>query len=153
MKAILPGVMLKEKKTMKGRTKKKKERRLTSRMEKTKGLVKEGYSIKKAMELAGYAQTTINTHYKNLLDKLDLPELLRGLKPASAILNYKAIKVLDEEMDKENSRERIRAADVAVKMGKLHLGEDKAPPVIKFHSQTTNKAILVNTKGQQQSPI
>lgn len=101
------------------------------------------------MELTRYAQSTISSHYKDLLDRLDLPELLRGLKPASAILNYKATKVLDEEMDRENSRERIRAADVVVKMGKLHLGEDRAPPVIKFHFQTVDKGILLNIGGQK----
>ena len=138
---------------MKKRKVKKRDKSLTPRMEKTKALVKEGFSIRKAMELAGYAKSTISSHYKELLDRLDLPELLRGLKPATAILNYKAIRVLDEEMDKENSRERIRAADVAVKMGKLHLGQDEAPPRIVYQFQTNiDKAVLVNTGEQKENP-
>ncbi|NIS59892.1 MAG: hypothetical protein GTO13_04045, partial [Proteobacteria bacterium] len=121
MKTLVPGVILKEKKAMKRRTKNKGEKRLTSRMDTTRELVKEGDSIRKALELAGYVQSTVNSRYRQYIEKPDLPELLRGLKHGSAILNYKAIKVLDEEKDKENASERIRAADVAVKMGKLHL--------------------------------
>ncbi len=110
MNEITPGLILKEKKTTKRLTINKWEKRLTPRTEKTKELVKEGYSIKKALESAGYAQSTFNSRYRQYLEKLDLPELLRGLKQGSTILNYKAIKVLDEEMDKTNSRERIWAA-------------------------------------------
>jgi hypothetical protein len=116
-------------------------------MEKTKARVREGFSIKKALELAGYSQSTINSNWKDYLIKLDLPELLRGLKHGSALLNYKAIKVLGEEMDKENSRERIRAADVAVKMGKLHLGQDEAPPRIVFQFQTIDKQLVIEGDG------
>ncbi len=150
IKAIVPGEILREKKAIKRRKIKKREKRLTPRMEKTKELVREGYSIRKAMEIAGYSQNTINSRYRQYLEKLDLPELLRGLKPASAILNYKVIKVLDEEMDKENSRERIRAADVAVKMGKLHLGEDKAPPKIVFQFQTIDKQLIIGGDSGEQ---
>ena len=143
MRTIVPSVMFKEKKAMKRRNTNKREKRLTPRMEKTKELVKEGYSIKKALELAGYSQSTINSRYRQYLERLDLPELLRGLKHGSAILNYKALKVLGEEMDKENSRELIRAADVAVKMGKLHLGQDEPPPKIVFRFQTFKKRLVI----------
>jgi len=149
MKPVIPGLMMREKKAVKGRKIKKEEKKLTPRMVKTKELIKEGYSIKKALELAGYSQSTINSRYRQYLEKLDLPELLRGLKHGSAILNYKVIRVLDEEMDKENSRERIRAADVAVKMGKLHLGKDEAPPKIVFHFQTIDKQLVIDADKRE----
>jgi hypothetical protein len=150
MKEVIPKVMLRERKSRKRRIKKRRNRR-TPRMERTKDLIKEGYSVKKAMELAGYSESTINSSWKDYLIRLDLPELLRGLKHGSAILNYKAIKVLDEEMDKEDSRERIRAADVSVKMGKLHLGEDKAPPRIVIHLQTIDKQLVIEGAGGERT--
>ena len=150
MKETVPNLILKEKKAMKRRKIKKGEKRQTPRMEKTKELIKEGFSIKKALELAGYSQSTINSRYRQYLERLDLPELLRGLKQGSALLNYKAMKVLDEEMDKENSRERIRAADVAVKMGKLHLGEDKAPPRIVVQLQSIDKQLVIEGNSEEQ---
>jgi hypothetical protein len=147
MKTIIPNMLLREKKSIRKRTKEKRAKRLTPRMERTRKLVKEGYSIKKAMELAGYGKSTIDSSWQDYLVKPDLPELLRDLKQGSAILNYKAIKVLGEETDREDSRERIRAADVAVKMGKLHLGEDKAPPRIVFQFQTIDKQLVIEGDG------
>jgi len=78
MKAVVLKVMLRERK-FNNRRLKKRRNRLTPRMERTKELVKEGYSVKKAMELVGYAQSTINSSWQHYLTKLDLPELLRGL--------------------------------------------------------------------------
>lgn len=54
-----------------------------------------------------------------------------------------AIKVLDEEMDEEHSREQIPAADVAVKMGKLHLGQYEPPPKIVFQFQSIDKQLVI----------
>ena len=137
-------VVLKEK-TRSEKRKIKRAKTVTPRMEKTKELIKEGYSIQMAMREAGYKETTIKSRSRDYLKMLDLPELLQGLKYGSALLGYKAQKVISEELDGEKAPERIKAADVATKMSKQYIGEDKSPPKIIFHFQTIqDQQITIN---------
>ncbi|NIO19206.1 MAG: hypothetical protein GTN76_00245 [Candidatus Aenigmarchaeota archaeon] len=75
--------------------------------------------LKKAMELAGYSPSTIEHNANLYMKKLDLDELRRGLGIKAALSGTKAFKVLDEEMDGKEPNDRIKVADVALKLERL----------------------------------
>lgn len=88
----------------------------------TKALVKEGYSLKMAMKIAGYSPSTIQKKASEYLKKLSLDELRKGLKIQTALSTFKAFKVLDEKMeDAEKDSDQIKAADAVLRSGKTFL--------------------------------
>jgi DNA-binding NarL/FixJ family response regulator len=57
----------------------------TEKMVKTVALVKEGYSLKRAMLEAGYSPKTVEKKASEYMKRLDLGELKRGLRIQNAI--------------------------------------------------------------------
>jgi len=150
MKTIIPGVLMKERKDTSKR-KIKKNRLQTPRMQKTLEEVKQGCSIQKAMELAGYSPKTIKHRWRDYLDRLDIQELMRGLKTGTAILHYQILKVLDEELKGDDVRERLRAADIGARMGKVHLVKEEVPSNITFSFQTIQGENIQINQGKDPS--
>jgi hypothetical protein len=147
MKTIIPGILMKERRDNKKR-KIKKNRLPTPRMRKTLEQVKQGCSIQKAMELAGYSPKTIKHRWRDYLDRLDIQELMRGLKTGTAILHYQILKVLDEELKGDDVKERLRAADIGARMGKVHLVKEEVPSNITFAFQTINAENIQINQGK-----
>ncbi|MFX0199215.1 MAG: hypothetical protein ACFFCW_24090 [Candidatus Hodarchaeota archaeon] len=136
MKDIVPSVVLKERKPRK-RTYRKKKPRYSEKLTKTRELVADGFSLKKALELAGYAPSTVKHNANLYLKKLDLDELKRGLKINTALSGFKALKVLDELMvSAEKDSDKIKAGDSVLRAGKTHLVKDETPPSYTFILQT-----------------
>lgn len=135
MEVIVPGVVLRERKDTRKR-KIKRNHPPTEKMEKTLEEVKAGCSIQKAMQLAGYSEKTIRHNWKNYLDRLDIQELMRGLKTGTAILHYEVLKVLSEELKGDEAKERLRAADIGTRLGVVHLKKEEVPSNITFAFQT-----------------
>lgn len=104
--------------------------------------------LKKAMELAGYSPSTIE-HKANLyMKKLDLDELRRGLGIKAALSGIKAFKVLDEGMDGKEPKDRIKAADAALKAGKIHLGKEEVPTQVNWFFQTNIDKTIITKKRE-----
>jgi hypothetical protein len=156
MKKIVPGVVLRGAKAGKRKYNRRKEPKLSEKMVKTKELIQEGYALKKAMELAGYAPSTIEHNASLYMDKLDLNELKYGIKISTALSSIKALKKLDEKMDTAvKDQDQIRAADSVLKAGKIHLQTESVPPKIIFRAQTINMEMInqLKTKPEFQDNI
>ena len=135
--------------------KRKKGKTDSPRLTEMKGLVKEGYSLKKAMELAGYAPSTIQKKASEYLKKLDLDELKKGLKIETALSSYKAFKTLNEKMtNAEKDGDQIRAADAVLKAGKVYLTKEPGDTTLVFQLQTIQgEQIILNAPGKPDETI
>lgn len=130
--------------------KSKKKRQLTERMKKTLALVKEGYSLRRAMIEAGYSETTAQKKASEYLRRLDLDELRKGLKVQTALSSHKAFKVLDEMMDNAGKDgDKIKAADAVLRSGKTYLERDPGDTTIVFQLQTIKgEKIFLNSPAK-----
>ena len=102
--------------------------------------LKEGYSVKKSMELAGYSPSTIETQAKRTVaNNIDVDELHRTLKGRSLYANHLALDVAEEMMDpKKEDKTRSYGAKLALDNAKIHLGKDQTPPNITFRFTAIN---------------
>jgi len=122
---------------MKRKKPKKKKKPPTERMAKTMALVKDGFSIKRAMIEAGYSPMTAQKKGAEYLRRLDLTEIKRGLRIQNAISSIKAQKVLSEKMTSaEKEGDQIKAADAVLRASKTFLAESSGDTTYTFVCQT-----------------
>jgi hypothetical protein len=151
MKKIVEGVILKDSVPVKKPPRKNPAKKLTPRQEKMKELVAEGYSPEKAMELAGYSPNTIKGHLSEYRNKISDPELWNVFKRKSVERGMEALDILGGELHGEKSSDRIRSGDSLLRNVKTVAKDGPSEPVINFHFQTIDKAILLNARGQADS--
>jgi hypothetical protein len=135
--------------------KSKKKKPPTERMTKTLALVKEGYSLKRAMIEAGYSPMTAQKKSAEYLRKLDLDELRKGLRVQTALSSHKAFKVLNEMMDEsEKDGDKIKAADCVLRSGRTFLEIEPGDTTIVFQLQTVKgQTIYLNTPQESDEII
>jgi hypothetical protein len=116
---------------------KQKKSKPTEKMVKTVALVKEGYSLKRAMLEAGYSAKTVEKKASEYMKRLDLGELKRGLRIQNALSSYKAHRILDEKMTSaEKNGDQIKAADAVLRASKTFLAESSGDTTYTFVCQT-----------------
>jgi hypothetical protein len=130
MKKIVEGVILKDSVPVKKPPRKNPAKKLTPRQEKMKELVAEGYSPRK---------------------KISDPELWNVFKRKSVERGMEALDILGGELHGEKSSDRIRSGDSLLRNVKTVAKDGPSEPVINFHFQTIDKAILLNARGQADS--
>ena len=93
------------------------------------GYLKEGYSVQKAMELAGYSETTIRTKLRRTVGRnVDVNALHSTSKGRSLYVNHLALDVAEDMMDtKKDDKTRSYGAKLALDNAKIHLGQDRTP--------------------------
>jgi len=117
----------------------KKKKPPTEKMAKTLALVKEGYSLKRAMIEAGYSPMTAQKKGAEYLRRLDLTEIKRGLRIQNAISSIKAQKVLSEKMTSaKREGDQIKAADAVLRASKNFLADSSGDTTYVFIAQTIN---------------
>ena len=151
MKKIVDGVVFKDSVPVKKPARKKPTKKLTPRQQKMKALVAEGYSFEKAMELAGYSINTIKGHLSEYRKKISDPELWNVFKRKSVERGMEALDILGEELHGEKTSDRIRSGDSLLRNIRTVAKDGPSEPVINFHFQTIDKAILLNARGQAES--
>ena len=101
------------------------------RLEKQTALIeylKGGYAPKKAMELAGYSESTIEHSQAKILRNIDTDALLGALKVKSIWACHQAYAVVQDAINPDNDiKTRTYGAKLAFDAAKVFLSQDKAP--------------------------
>ena len=99
--------------------------------------LKQGYAPNKAMDLAGYSQSTIKHAQSQILRNIDTDALFGALKVKAVWACHQAYAVVQDAINPDNDiKTRTYGAKLAFDAAKVFLAQDKAPTQINFHFQT-----------------
>jgi hypothetical protein len=118
-------------------------------MQRAKELVLKGMSMRDALIEAGYSKNVANAHSAWYLERLDLKEVIQGIKARTAVLGLKALKTLEETLDAEKDADRIKSADVVARFARTYHGQPESQTLIRFQFQTISKDLYDEVQKAQ----